>query len=151
MIHLKFSGETIVEATLIAVPSSTKNRAKARDPEMHSVKKRRQGYFGMKVHIGVESRRGLIHHAGVTAAKVPDAHEVPKRFNGDERRFYGDGAYRGRARRKRLKEMAPRARNFTHRRAYRKPPLTEANKATNRREVRVRAKVEPPFLTLKRW
>jgi IS5 family transposase len=81
---------------------------------------------------------------------VPDAHEVPKLLCGDERRFYGDSAYRGKARRKRLKEMAPRAKDFTHRRAYRNHPLTEADKATNRRKSRVRAKVEPPFLTFKR-
>ena len=104
----------------------------------------------MKVHIGVDSRSGLIHHASVTSAKVPDADEVPNLLNGDERRFYGDSAYRGKARRKRLREIAPRAKDFAHKRAYRHRPLTEADKATKRRKSRVRAKVEPPFLTLKR-
>jgi IS5 family transposase len=81
----KLSGGTIVDATLIAAPSSTKNKEKARDPEMHSVKKGKQWYFGMKVHIGADSRSGLIHHASVTAANVPDAHEVANLLYGEMR------------------------------------------------------------------
>jgi IS5 family transposase len=63
---------------------------------------------------------------------------------------YGDSAYRGKEQRKRLRELAPRAKDFTNRRAYRNRPLSEADKATNRRKSQVRAKVEHPFLTLKR-
>jgi IS5 family transposase len=147
---MKLSGGTIVDATLIAAPSSTKNREKARDPEMHSVKKGNQWYFGMKVHIGADSRTGIVHHASVTAAHVHDSHEVPNLLYGDETRFYGDSAYRGKEPRQRLKELAPRAKDFTNRRAYRNRPLSEADKATNRRKSQVRAKVEHPFLTLKR-
>ena len=65
---------TIVDATLISAPSSTKNREKTRDPEMHQTRKARQWYFGMKMHIGVDSRTGLVHSAGVTAANVHDKH-----------------------------------------------------------------------------
>jgi IS5 family transposase len=147
---LKFSGGTIVDATLIEAPSSTKNREKARDPERHSTKKGNQWHFGMKVHIGSDSRTGIVHHARVTAAHVHDRHEVPNLLFGDETRFYGDSAYRGKAQRQRLRELAPRAKDFTNKRAYRNRPLSEADKATNRRKSKVRAKVEHPFLTLKR-
>jgi len=69
---LKLSGGTIVDATIIAAPSSTKNEDKARDPEMHQTKKGNQWYFGMKVHIGVDSASGLVHSASITAANVHD-------------------------------------------------------------------------------
>jgi IS5 family transposase len=147
---LRLSGGTITDATLIEAPSSTKNRKKERDPEMHSTKKGNQWYFGMKVHMGSDSRTGVVHHASVTAAHVHDSHEVPNLLFGDETRFYGDSAYRGRAQRERLRELAHRARDFTNKRAYRNRPLSEADKATNRRKSQVRAKVEHPFLVLKR-
>jgi IS5 family transposase len=86
----------------------------------------------------------------VAAANVHDSHEVPNLLFGDETRFYGGSAYRGKEQRKRLKELAPRAKDFTHKRANWNRPLSEADKATNRRKSKVRAKVEPPFLTLKR-
>jgi IS5 family transposase len=72
---LKLSGGTIVDAAIIAAPSSTKNQDKARDPEIHQTKKGNQWYFGMKVHIGVDSKSGLVHSASVTPANVHD--EVP--------------------------------------------------------------------------
>ena len=147
---MRLSGGTIVDATLIAAPPSVKNRDKARDPEMHQVKKGNQWHFGMKVHIGTDSKTGLIHSASVTAANVYDSHEVPNLLHGDETRFYGDSAYRGKAQRERLREIAPKAKDFTNRRAYRNAPLMEADKETNRRKSAVRSKVEHPFLTLKR-
>lgn len=147
---LRLSGGTIVDATLIAAPPSTKNADKARDPEMHQVKKGNQWHFGMKVHIGVDSASGLIHSASVTAANVHDSHEVSNLLHGAETRFYGDSAYRGAAQRKRLKALAPKAKDFTNKRAYRNAPLSDADKATNRYKSSVRAKVEHPFLTLKR-
>jgi IS5 family transposase len=147
---LRLSGGTIVDATLIAAPPSVKNRDKARDPEMHQTKKGNQWHFGMKVHIGVDSASGLIHSASVTAANLHDKHEVPRLLHGDETRFYGDSAYRGQEQRERLKQLAPRAKDFTNRRAYKNRPLTEADKAANRRKSAVRSKVEHPFLTLKR-
>jgi IS5 family transposase len=147
---LKLSGGTIVDATLIAAPPSVKNRDKARDPEMHQTKKGNQWHFGMKVHIGVDSQSGLIHSASVTPANVHDRHEVPNLLHGAETRFYGDSAYRGQAQRERLKQLAPKAKDFTNKRAYKHRPLTEEDKATNRRKSSVRSKVEHPFLTLKR-
>jgi IS5 family transposase len=147
---MKLSGGTIVDATLIAAPPSTKNADKARDPEMHQVRKGNQWHFGMKVHVGADSQTGLIHSASVTAANVHDSHQVPNLLHGEETRLYGDSAYRGKAQRERLQEIAPKAKDFTNRRAYRNAPLTEADKATNRRKSSIRAKVEHPFLTLKR-
>lgn len=147
---LRLSGGTIVDATLIAAPPSVKNQDKARDPEMHQTKKGNQWHFGMKVHIGVDSKSGLIHSASVTAANVHDSHEVPKLLHGQETRFYGDSAYRGREQHERLKQLAPRAKDFTNKRAYKHRPLTDVDKATNRRKSSIRSKVEHPFLTLKR-
>jgi IS5 family transposase len=147
---MKLSGGTIVDATLIAAPPSVKNEEKARDPEMHQTKKGNQWHFGMKLHIGADSQSGLVHSASVTAANVHDGHEVPNLLHGEETRFYGDSAYRGKAQRERLKEIAPKARDFTNKRAYKNRPLTDADKETNRRKSSVRSKVEHPFLTLKR-
>lgn len=147
---LKLSGGTIVDATLIAAPPSVKNRDKSRDPEMHQTKKGNQWYFGMKLHIGADSQSGLVHSASVTAANIHDSHEVANLLHGEETRFYGDSAYRGKAQRERLKTLAPRAKDFTNQRAYKNRPLSEADKAANRRKSSVRSKVEHPFLTLKR-
>ena len=147
---MKLSGGTIVDATLIAAPPSTKNAAGERDPEMHQSKKGNQWHFGMKLHIGVDSQSGLIHSASITAGNVHDSQELPNLLHGGETRLYGDSAYRGEKQRKQLKDIAPRAKDFTNKRAYRSRPLTEADKETNRRKSSVRSKVEHPFLTHKR-
>jgi IS5 family transposase len=147
---LKLCGGTIVDATLIAAPPSTKNQEHSRDPEMHQSKKGKQWYFGMKVHIGADSQTGLVHSASVSAGNVHDSQELPNLLHGQERRLYGDSAYRGEKQRERLKQIAPQAKDFTNRRAHQSRPLTEADKQTNRRKSAVRSKVEHPFLTLKR-
>lgn len=147
---MKLSGGTIVDATLIAAPPSTKNRDQSRDPEMHQSKKGNEWHFGMKLHIGVDSQSGLVHSASVTAGNVHDSQELHNLLRGDETRLYGDSAYRGEKQRERLKQIAPRAKDFTNKRAYRNRPLSDADKQTNRRKSSVRAKVEHPFLTLKR-
>jgi len=147
---MKLSGGTIVDATLIAAPPSTKNQDKSRDPEMHQSKKGNQWYFGMKLHIGADSRSGLIHSASVTAGNVHDSKELVNLLHGNETRLYGDSAYRGEKQRELLRNIAPKAKDFTNKRAYKNRPLSDADKATNRRKSAVRAKVEHPFLTLKR-
>jgi IS5 family transposase len=147
---MKLSGGTIVDATLIAAPPSTKNEDKQRDPEMHQTKKGNEWHFGMKLHIGTDSQTGLVHSASVTAANVHDSQEVSNLLHGNETRFYGDSAYRGKEQRKRLKHLAPNAKDFTNKRAYRNTPLTEADKNTNRRKSGVRSKVEHVFLVIKR-
>src|SRR6185436_16491361 len=90
---LKVGTGTIVDATIIGAPSSTKNKDKARDPEMHQTRKGQQWYFGMKLHIGVDSQTGLTHSAVVTAANVHDKHPLPDLLHGNEQRMYGDSAY----------------------------------------------------------
>jgi len=144
---MKLSGGTIVDATIIAAPSSTKNADKARDPEMHQTKKGNQWYFGMKVHIGVDSRTGLTHSASVTPANVHDSQELPNLLHGNETRLYGDSAYTGQ--KEVLKQIAPNAKDFTNKRAARNRPLTDADKEANRRKSQVRAKVEHNFRPLK--
>ena len=147
---MKLSGGTIVDATLIAAPPSTKNATGERDPEMHQSKKGNEWHFGMKLHIGADSQTGLVHSASVTAGNVHDSQELPNLLHGEETRLYGDSAYRGAKQRERLKAIAPRAKDFTNKPAYRSRPLTDADRKTNRRKSSVRSKVEHPFLTLKR-
>jgi IS5 family transposase len=144
---LRLSGGTIVDATIIAAPSSTKNADNARDPEMHQTKKGNQWHFGMKVHIGVDSKTGLTHSASITSANVHDSQELPNLLHGDETRLYGDSAYIGQ--KEVLKQVAPKAKDFTNKRASRNTPLTDADKEINRRKSQVRAKVEHPFRPLK--
>jgi IS5 family transposase len=86
---------TIVDATIISAPSSTKNRTKERDPEMHQTKKGNQWYFGMKAHIGIDSRTKLIHSVTATAANVHDSQALPGLLHGKETREWGDAAYSG--------------------------------------------------------
>ncbi len=147
---MKLSGGTIVDATLIAAPPSTKNQEQSRDPEMHQSKKGNQWYFGMKLHIGADTHSGLVHSASVTAGNVHDSHELPNLLHGQETRLYGDSAYRGKKQRARLKQIASKAKDFTNKPAYKNRPLSDADKQTNRRKSAVRSKVEHPFLTLKR-
>ena len=97
---------TIVDATIIHAPSSTKNREEKRDPEMHQTKKGKQWYFGMKAHVGVDSKTKIIHSAAVTAANVADATVLPELLHGEETRVWGDQAYRGQ--KEVIHESAPR-------------------------------------------
>jgi len=86
---------TIVDATILSAPSSTKNKEKARDPEMHQTRKGQQWYFGMKMHIGVDDVHGLIHSIDTTAANVSDISQTDKLLHGEEQRVWGDAGYTG--------------------------------------------------------
>ena len=145
---LKLSRGTIVDATSIQAPSSTKNATKARDPEMHQTKKGNQWYFGMKAHIGVDSRSKVIHAVVATAANVADATVLPDLLHGDETRVWGDQAYRGQ--RAVIRDHAPNAKDFTNRRYRHRGVVDEAEKARNRTKSRVRARVEHRFGVIKR-
>jgi IS5 family transposase len=145
---LKVSTGTIVDATIISAPSSTKNKDKKRDPQMKQVKKGNQWYFGMKAHIGVDSKLRLIHSVVATAANVHDSRILPELLHGNETRVWGDAAYEGQD--EVIRERAPQAQAFINRRAYRNRPLSETEQAQNRSKSRVRAKVEHPFLIIKR-
>ena len=145
---LKVSTGTIVDATIISAPSSTKNRKRKRDPEMHQTRKGNQWYFGMKAHLGVDSRTRLIHSVAATAANVHDSRLLPDLLHGGETRVWGDSAYAGQG--EVIRRHAPRARDFTQKKGNRHRPLTAAERARNRTKSRVRARVEHPFLVLKR-
>ena len=141
------SGGTIVDATIIHAPSSTKNRERERDPEMHQTKKGNQWYFGMKAHIGADSRHKLVHSIVATAANVHDGAVLADLLHGKETRVYGDSAYLGKG--EVIREKSPRARAFINRRPYRNRPLTERERETNRRASAVRARAEHIFGTVK--
>ena len=92
---LQVKGGTIVDATIIHAPSSTKNKSGERDPEMRQTRKGQQWYFGMKLHVGADSKTKLIHSMTTTAANVHDANVLGQLLHGKETRVYGDQAYRG--------------------------------------------------------
>jgi len=139
---------TIVDATIIDAPSSTKNKEGKRDPEMHQTKKGNQWYFGMKGHIGVDSQSKLIHSVAATAANVHDSQLLGDLLHGEETRVWGDSAYAGQG--EVIRQHAPRAKDFTSKKAARNRPLSAEDCARNTTKSRVRAKVEHPFLVLKK-
>ncbi|MFS8384432.1 IS5 family transposase [Xanthomonas campestris pv. campestris] len=156
--HLARKGQslrsgTIVDATLIAAPSSTKNADHARDPEMHQTKKGNQWYFGMKAHIGVDEFSGLVHHVHCTAANVADVTVTHALLHGKEDSVFGDSGYTGADKREELQDCE--AAFFIA--AKRSVLQAIGNKRERTREQRwehfkasVRAKVEHPFRVIKR-
>jgi IS5 family transposase len=144
---IKIAKGTIVDATIIGAPSSTKNKDGKRDPEMHQVAKGNEWYFGMKAHVGVDSKTKLVHTILASAANVADALALPHLLHGKETRVWGDQAYRGQ--KQAMRAVAPRARDFTNQR-YRWGGRIDAQiKARNRTKARVRAKVEHVFGVMK--
>lgn len=145
----KLKTGTIVDATIIGAPSSTKNKERKRDPEMHQSRKGQQWYFGMKLHIGVDSQSGLAHHAVVTAANVHDKHPLPDLLHGNERRVYGDSAYA--SQKDLIASKAPEAKDFTNDRVRNHMgEVDEAKRSRNRNKSRIRARVEHVFGVVKR-
>ncbi len=145
---LRLSAGTIVDATIIAAPSSTKNAEQQRDPEMRQTKKGNQWHFGMKVHVGSDSATGIVHSVVVTPANVHDKHPLPDLLHGAEKRVYGDRGYQGCS--DIIKAAAPGARDFTNRRVRFADGVDEAERLRNRTKSRTRARVEHPFLVMKR-
>lgn len=145
---LKVGTGTIVDATIIGAPSSTKNADKARDPDMHQTRKGQQWYFGMKLHVGVDSRTGLVHSAAVTAANVHDKHLLGDLLHGQEERLYGDSAYS--SQKELIREHAPRAKDFTNQRVRKGGEVDEDARRRNRSKSKVRARVEHVFAVIKR-
>lgn len=139
---------TIVDATIISAPSSTKNATQSRDPDMHQTRKGQQWYFGMKAHVGVDSVTKVIHAVVATAANVHDATVLPDLLHGEETRVWGDQAYRGQG--DVIREHAPNAKDFTNRRYRHRGVVDEAEKARNRSKSKVRAKVEHSIGVIKR-
>jgi IS5 family transposase len=143
----KIANGTIVDATIIQSPSSTKNKDKTRDPDAHQTKKGNQWYFGMKLHIGVDSKTKLIHSVVVTPANVHDSRVLPDLLHGEETRVWGDSAYVGQT--EAIKEAAPKAADFTNKKASRNRPLSDEEKSSNRVKSSVRSKVEHMFGVIK--
>lgn len=145
---MKVATGTIVDATIINAPSSTKNTDKARDPDMHQTRKGNQWYFGMKAHIGVDSKSKIIHTVVATPANVADSAVLADLLHGEETRVWGDQAYRGQS--EVIRTHAPNAADFTNRRYRHRGVVDEAERAKNRTKSRVRAKVEHLFFVIKR-
>lgn len=139
---------TIVDATIINAPSSTKNAENKRDPEMHQTRKGKQWYFGMKLHTGVDEGFGLVHTVQGTAANVADVNVFGELLHGGEERVHGDSAYHSKA--LAAQAEASGIEFSVNQRGSKHKPLTQAQRARNRRLSRVRAVVEHPFLVVKR-
>ncbi len=142
--RLLLKSGTIVDATIIAAPPSTKNEQKARDPEMHQTKKGKDWHFGMKAHIGTD-RHGIVHSLSTTAANVSDITQMPELLHGEEREVFGDQAYWSEAHR-----QAALAKGIRYRVNRRSPHLSEYQRFINRRRSAARARVEHVFHVVKR-
>ena len=145
--RLLLKSGTLVDATIISAPSSTKNNDKARDPEMSQTRKGNQWYFGMKVHIGTD-RKGIAHTVTTTTAKDADITQLPALLHGKERVVHGDRGYFSAAANRYLRKRGMRSR--LQKRAASGHPLTDTEKGRNRRWSSVRARVEHPFHVIKR-
>lgn len=137
---------TIVDATIIAAPSSTKNSEGTRDPEMKQTRKGNNWHFGMKLHVGTD-RRGIVHTVTATHAATADITQLNELLHGDEREIYGDQAYWKEADRQRFRSAGVRYR--VNRRPNGSRPLTEHQKKINQSRSRTRARGEHAFRVVK--
>ena len=155
---LLMSQGTLIDATLIAAPSSTKNKPRTRDPEMHQTKKGNQWYFGMKAHIGADEKSGLVHTVVSTAANVSDVSQTANLMHGEEDCVGADAGYVGAAKREEVEaKLQGRAVEMKWRIAKRRKPLKEMAAcwqkdlalAYEKLKASIRAKVEHPFHVVK--
>ena len=149
---LMLKAGTMVDATLIAAPSSTKNASGERDPEMHQTKKGNQWHFGMKAHIGADAQSGLVHTVVGTAANVSDLNVAGQLLHGEEQDAFADAGYQGVASRE--EAQGPRW-HVAMRRGKRKKlnpfvPSQALTEQVEKLKASVRAKVEHPFRVIKR-
>ena len=145
--RLMLKAGTIVDATIIAAPSSTKNASQTRDPEMKQTRKGKQWYFGMKLHIGADTK-GHVHSVIATNAAAADITQLDNLLHGEETTLYGDQAYWKEADRQDFEAAGVRYR--VNRRPPGKQPLSERWRRINRARSRIRARGEHPFHTVKR-
>lgn len=151
-------GGTVVDATLISAPTSTKNKSGKRDPEMHQTKKGNEWHFGMKVHAGVDAGSGYVHTVTGTSANIHDITEASKLVREDDEVFYGDSAYLGVEKRPEFLEDACLS-NMEFRINVRPSSIRTSksykgvnwDKAIEKRKSSVRSKVEHPFLIVKKF
>lgn len=147
---------TLVDATIINAPSSTKNKDKARDPEMHQTKKGNQWYFGMKAHIGADRKSGMVHSVVSTAANISDISQTASLLHGQETQVHGDAGYTGVEKREEIKTEDPVGR-IDWQIAQRRSPIKKMEEgaekdqllAEEKAKASVRAYVEHPFHLLK--
>ncbi len=144
----RLSTGTIVDATLIAAPSSTKNAKGERDPEMKQSRKGKQWYFGMKAHVGVDAKTKLIHRVVATSGNVSDGKVLPQLLHGGETAVWGDAAYVGQT--KVIEQQAPWAQDLTQRRGRGYKYLSQLQRQINRKRSKVRARVEHVIGVIKR-
>ena len=147
---LRLREGTIVDASIIEAPSSTKNRAGERDPEMHQTKKGNEWHFGMKVHIGADSETGVVHTVTTTPANVNDVTEAHRLLHGGEKRVWGDAGYQGVDRRAENRELEVEWHVAMRPGQRRKLEPGSEEALAEKRKASVRAKVEHPFLYVKR-
>ena len=144
---------TIVDATLIAAPPSTKNKEKKRDPEMHQSKKGKQWFFGMKAHIGVDVESGLVHSVVGTPGNVADVTQVEALLHGDEQAVFADAGYTGAPKREGLAEKdldwQVAAKRGSIKKLKEGSAYRDALERLERAKASVRAKVEHPFHVVK--
>ncbi len=145
--RLLLKAGTIVDATIISAPSSTKNAAQARDPAMRQTRKGKQWYFGMKCHIGTDPR-GVVHSLTATDAAAADITQLPALVHGAERDLYGDRAYWSAEHRVHWRASGGRYR--VNQRGTTKHPLTSRERTLNRRRSQIRARGEHAFHVVKR-
>lgn len=141
---------TIVDATIIAAPTSTKNQQGERDPEMHQTKKGNEWHFGMKMHIGTDDALGLVHSVAATSANIHDISAAGLLLHGDEERCWGDAGYTGIEKREEHQERDIDwhiAKRPGARKKYEKGSLIDQAETI---KAQVRAKVEHPFLYIKK-
>ena len=149
---LQLKAGTVVDATLIAAPSSTKNQSGERDPEMHQSKKGNQWYFGMKAHIGVDADSGLVHTVRGTSGNVNDVVEANSLLHGQETDAFGDAGYQGADKRPDARQAVcwhVAMRPGLRRALDKDKPLDDLIDQLERTKARIRAKVEHPFRVLK--
>lgn len=144
--HLWVKTGTIVDATIIEAPSSTKNGEQKRDPEMRQTRKGNTWHFGMKLHVGTDTQ-GLVHTLTVTDAAEADINQLGPLLHGEERELYGDRAYWSEPLRQQCQEHGIRYR--VNRRGTRSAPVSDYWKEVNRSRSRVRARGEHAFLVVK--
>ena len=145
---------TIVDATIIAAPSSTKYESKERDPEMHQTKKGNAWHFGMKAHIGVDAQSGLVHTVTATAANEADINQTEHLLHGEESVVFADAGYTGAEKREEAAAKAPRAKFYVAAKrskvkAMAEGPWKQAVQAFEHAKAQVRALVEHPFQIVK--
>lgn len=145
--RLLLKSGTIVDATIIAAPPSTKNAEGARDPEMHQTRKGKDWHFGMKAHVGTD-RQGIVHSLTTTAANVADITQMPALLHGQEKEVFGDQAYWSEFHRQCAKHSGVRYR--INRRGSTSKPLTDYQRFINRCRSKSRARGEHAFHVVKR-